>query len=594
MDIPLDAGAAAAPRHLVVVAHGLGGSPGSVRQLADALRAAHGTRGRVLVHASTANFGMATSFFTTVQGVEEGGARLADEIARLAEAHPSLCRLSLVGFSLGGLYVRAAAPLVLARLPRLVPVNFISIASPHAGVVGHVAGVVEGAMRAGVLSRTGEDLTLTDRRGEHGLPLLVWMADPRSPHWAALARFPNRVAAANTVGDDKVPYWSAALAASPAHLRALSAGGASGGEAAPPMVTCHYAREPAGSSGGDGSAAAATMRRLRLPSATTTAVVAAGADDGAASSSAPTTAPAADSSPEQPTGATPAATNTTGGGSGGGGLQRLSTTLLSLLPASAPDAGPSAAMGTGGAAGGLLARFAAVSGALMAPFAAASGGTARESELDDGVAGDDPLSQDHIPMGRYPHVTAVHEQPPLQHADVGGAAASASASTAVGAADGDGSSSGIDAPAATPPPAAVAAATPVDPFAAAPPSALQPYYSFAGLLQQQQRPAVAALAGAASSSSSGDGSSSCAPPLLPPPFSPSSSPEARIIAGLRSMGGWVTVDVTFTEPWVPWLPGSEVAVNHVRIVDARPGLTGPRAASGGDVVRFLAEHFFLP
>jgi hypothetical protein len=78
------------------------------------------------------------------------------------------------------------------------------------------------------------------------------------------------------------------------------------------------------------------------------------------------------------------------------------------------------------------------------------------------------------------------------------------------------------------------------------------------------------------------GSSRSQPPLPPE--------EAAIIGGLRSLGGWVNVDVEFTEPWLPGLPASAGLVNHLRIVSAQPGLS----ALGGDVVRFLAAHLFLP
>lgn len=211
----VDAGAP--PEHLVILCHGLHGSPGSVQALSHALHLAHGFGNRLLIHLSLANF---TSIRSTHSGVAAGGERLASEIEGLVAKYPSLKRISLMGFSLGGLYIRAAAPLI--EHLGLAPVNFVAVASPHAGIRGHLHGLVERTVALGVLGDTGRDLLLLDSRGEGGAPLLVWMADPRSPHWRALSRYPNRVVAANVLGDDKVPYHAAALAAHPGILRALS------------------------------------------------------------------------------------------------------------------------------------------------------------------------------------------------------------------------------------------------------------------------------------------------------------------------------------------------------------------------------------
>jgi len=58
--------------------------------------------------------------------------------------------------------------------------------------------------------------------------------------------------------------------------------------------------------------------------------------------------------------------------------------------------------------------------------------------------------------------------------------------------------------------------------------------------------------------------------------------EARLAAQLRSMGGWVNVDVRFTE-WPAYL------TNHLRIAVSRPGIS----ALGSDVAWYVARHHFL-
>jgi len=156
---------------------------------------------------------MLSSMFRTAAGVQEGGLRLADEVAGFVMAHPECTHISMIGTSLGGLFCRAAAPLILERLPQLIPSNFLTFATPHAGVRNHLAPPLQLVVAAGFIGTTGRDLMLRDAGGAGGVPVLQWMADPRSPHWQAWRRFPNRVLFANLRDDDKVPYWSAALAA---------------------------------------------------------------------------------------------------------------------------------------------------------------------------------------------------------------------------------------------------------------------------------------------------------------------------------------------------------------------------------------------
>lgn len=89
---------------------------------------------------SHAHSGYFRSFFTTTDGVEAGGRRLADEIRRIVDATPSLQFLTLLGTSLGGIYCRVAAALLLdengTTMYGLTPLRLTTLASPHLGV-GH-------------------------------------------------------------------------------------------------------------------------------------------------------------------------------------------------------------------------------------------------------------------------------------------------------------------------------------------------------------------------------------------------------------------------------------------------------------------------
>ena len=151
-----------------------------------------------------------------------------------------------------------------------------------------------------------------------------------------------------------------------------------------------------------------------------------------------------------------------------------------------------------------------------------------------------------VAMEPFPHVHAVWQQ--RRGGDGGGVA---------GVAGGAGGVEAVAAP-AEPVAAAAAAATAVpEPAAAAPP---------------------AVGAGAAWGTFDEAGGRSGPPP-------PDGVLEARMARSLRAMGGWVNVDVLFTEFLA-------FTLNHVRIAcSARvPGV----AATGRDVVAFMASHTLAP
>ncbi|CBZ53750.1 hypothetical protein NCLIV_035320 [Neospora caninum Liverpool] len=121
------------PVCLVVCVHGLAGVSSDFQFTQSVLneRAPHI---RVLV--SRANTGK------TFDGVKRGGERLADEIRQEVARFPSLSYISVIGFSLGGLYMRYAVRLLYspssASAPATVcglrPLCVGTVASPHLGV----------------------------------------------------------------------------------------------------------------------------------------------------------------------------------------------------------------------------------------------------------------------------------------------------------------------------------------------------------------------------------------------------------------------------------------------------------------------------
>jgi hypothetical protein len=183
--------------HICFLVHGLQGAPGDLSYLASALRKQH-----VLVHAVECNWRR------TTDGIAAGGRRVAVEITQVIARNRSQLRyISLVGFSLGGLYVRSALEWLVdcSKAPRLVaglkPHAVVFVATPHLGVRSYgwwrfwprwthgLAGLIAG--------RTGRELFLLDADRE---PLLLRMAQNRTVV-GALESFRIRLLVANLCYD---------------------------------------------------------------------------------------------------------------------------------------------------------------------------------------------------------------------------------------------------------------------------------------------------------------------------------------------------------------------------------------------------------
>ncbi|KAI9860649.1 MAG: hypothetical protein M1830_006222, partial [Pleopsidium flavum] len=120
--------------HLCVLVHGLWGNPSHLSYLASALREKY-PEDRLHILVAKRNSG---SF--TYDGIELGGERVAQEIEdtleQLARSGQEIKKLSIVGYSLGGLVARYAVGLLHSKgwFDKIVPVNFTTFATPHLGV----------------------------------------------------------------------------------------------------------------------------------------------------------------------------------------------------------------------------------------------------------------------------------------------------------------------------------------------------------------------------------------------------------------------------------------------------------------------------
>ena len=105
--------------HLIVGMHGLHGEVSDWLYFQHTLEVAHNVHcqhdgSTPLVHFLSAKSNQ-TSLCKTHDGVDAGGIRLADEIQEKAQTMPKLRYFSIIGHSLGGLYIRYAIGVLHAR-----------------------------------------------------------------------------------------------------------------------------------------------------------------------------------------------------------------------------------------------------------------------------------------------------------------------------------------------------------------------------------------------------------------------------------------------------------------------------------------------
>ena len=215
-------------KHLVVLVHGLSGTAADLGYLARRLEADASVR----VLASGAN----EPFPRTLDGVDAGGARVADEVRQVASAYKTI---SFVGNSLGGLYARAALRELRDgdTFAGLTPAVFVTTAAPHLGArqtqYGPLAPLLRLLPSFVSIARSARDAMLqTSTVAELSCCEAL----------QALALFPKRRAYGSASGDFMVPTASALFtAASGDELRA--AGMRLGNEDAPDNGAAYLIRD---------------------------------------------------------------------------------------------------------------------------------------------------------------------------------------------------------------------------------------------------------------------------------------------------------------------------------------------------------------
>lgn len=156
----------------------------------------------------------------TYDGIELGAERVTKEIEDTLEdlerIGKKIKKLSVVGYSLGGLVARYVIGLLYSNdwFSKLEPVNFTTFATPHLGVRTPYLGVhnqVWNLLGSRTLSVSGQQLFTVDVFRNNKQPLLSLLADPSSIFIKALAAFKNRVLYANIINDRSAPYYTTCI-----------------------------------------------------------------------------------------------------------------------------------------------------------------------------------------------------------------------------------------------------------------------------------------------------------------------------------------------------------------------------------------------
>ncbi|KAK7722200.1 hypothetical protein SLS64_000733 [Diaporthe eres] len=197
--------------HLCVLVHGLWGNPNHMRNVAKALRAKH-PADKVYILCAKRNSG---SF--TYDGIELGGERVCleieEELRAIEQRGGKIAKLSVVGYSLGGLVARYAIGLLFAKgvLDGLECKNFTAFASPFIGVRTPLQGWannVWNTLGARTLSMSGRQLFGIDKFRDTGRPLLAVLADTNSIFIKGLAKFQQRTLYSNIQNDRSAVHYT--------------------------------------------------------------------------------------------------------------------------------------------------------------------------------------------------------------------------------------------------------------------------------------------------------------------------------------------------------------------------------------------------
>ena len=159
----------------------------------------------------------------TYDGIDLGAERVTQEIETyiqdLEKNGKFVRKISIVGYSLGGLVARYVVGLLYSRgyFNSVKPINFTTFATPHLGVRTPILGIqstIWNFLGSSTLSVSGRQLFLVDSFRETRKPLISLLADPDTVFMHALKLFSNRTLYANCINDRSAPYYTTSISLS--------------------------------------------------------------------------------------------------------------------------------------------------------------------------------------------------------------------------------------------------------------------------------------------------------------------------------------------------------------------------------------------
>ncbi|KXN87448.1 hypothetical protein AN958_08879 [Leucoagaricus sp. SymC.cos] len=205
--------------HLLILIHGMWGAPGNLvtleKTIKDKYDESNERGGEELELLCVKAIGNGVTY----DGIDWGGERVAAEVLErvedLEKDSDKVVKLSITGYSLGGLIARYMLGILEHRhfFDNVEPINFVTIATPHLGLLNYPS-MVSSLMSTFVpklLSRTGEQFYCLDTWSNTGRPLIEVMADPNEVFYKTLSRFKYLRLYANAINDATVPYCTSAI-----------------------------------------------------------------------------------------------------------------------------------------------------------------------------------------------------------------------------------------------------------------------------------------------------------------------------------------------------------------------------------------------
>ncbi|KAK9323193.1 putative serine esterase-domain-containing protein [Lipomyces orientalis] len=158
--------------------------------------------------------------YLTYDGIDMCGEKVADEIEHALDSYERqnipINKISVVGYSLGGLMVRYAIGILYQKgvFKKVTPVNFTTFCTPHVGVRApgkDLPTALFNTLVPRTISATGRQLFMLDKFSTSSMPLMCFLADKSSIFYHALTLFPNRALYANIVNDRRTSWFTAAI-----------------------------------------------------------------------------------------------------------------------------------------------------------------------------------------------------------------------------------------------------------------------------------------------------------------------------------------------------------------------------------------------